>query len=96
MIKSRLDNPVVEEAYRAQLAAGLGFNAELRVGAIISFPTLVLSGDADAIVPAQNSRNLAEQIPGARLRLVEGGSHLFFIEQPDDFNRIVVEFLEQN
>jgi pimeloyl-ACP methyl ester carboxylesterase len=95
VIKLRLENPIVEEAYRAQLAAGLGFNAELRVGAIKA-PTLVLSGDADAIVPAQNSRNLAEQIPGARLRLVEGGSHLFFIEHVAEFNRIVVEFLEQN
>jgi len=56
----------------------------------------VLSGTADAIVPVQNSRNLAQQIPGARLRLIEGGSHLFFIEQLDEFNRIVVEFLTQN
>ncbi|MGZ8846969.1 MAG: alpha/beta fold hydrolase, partial [Pyrinomonadaceae bacterium] len=77
------------------LQAGLGFNSEFRVGAIKA-PTLVLSGDADAIVPVQNSRNLAQQIPRARLRLVEGGSHLFFIEQPDNFNRIVVEFIAQN
>jgi pimeloyl-ACP methyl ester carboxylesterase len=95
VIKLRLANPVVEEAYRAQLKAGIGFDAEPRVGGIKA-PTLVLSGEADAIVPVQNSRNLAEQIPGARLRLVEGGSHLFFIEQPDEFNRIVAEFLIQN
>jgi pimeloyl-ACP methyl ester carboxylesterase len=30
------------------------------------------------------------------LRLIEGGSHLFFIEQLDEFNRIVMEFLTQN
>ena len=95
VIKLRLANPVVAEAYRSQLKAGLGFDAEFRVAAI-KVPTLVLSGDADAIVPVQNSRNLAQQIPGARLRLIEGGSHLFFIERPDEFNRIVVEFLAQN
>ena len=95
VIKLRLANPVVEEAYRAQLKAGVGFDAESRVGAI-NTPTLVLSGDADAIVPVQNSRNLAEQIPGTRLRLVAGGSHLFFIEQSDEFIRIVFEFLAQN
>ena len=95
IIQLRLANPVVEEAYRAQLKAGIGFDAESRVGGIKA-PTLVFSGEADAIVPVQNSRNLAEQIPGARLRLVEGGSHLFFIEQSDDFNRIVAEFLTQN
>ena len=95
LIKLRLANPVVEEAYKAQLQAGLGFDSEQRVDAIKA-PTLVLSGTADAIVPVQNSRNLAQQIPGARLRLIEGGSHLFFIEQLDEFNRIVVEFLTQN
>jgi pimeloyl-ACP methyl ester carboxylesterase len=95
VIKLRLGNLVVEEAYRSQLKAGLGFDAESRVVAIKA-PTLVFSGDADRIVPVQNSRNLAERIPGARLRLVEGGSHLFFIEQPWEFNRTVVEFLTQN
>lgn len=95
LIQFRLANPVVEEAYKAQLQAGLGFDSEHRVDAIKA-PTLVLSGTADAIVPVQNSRNLAQQIPGARLRLIEGGSHLFFIEQLDEFNRIVVEFLTQN
>lgn len=95
VIKLRMTNPVVEEAYRSQLTAAVAFNAEFRVCAI-KVPTLVLSGDADVIVPVQNSRNLAAKIPGAGLRLIEGGSHLFFIEQPDEFNRIVVDFLTQN
>lgn len=95
LIQLRLANPIVEEAYKAQLQAGLGFNSEHRVHAIKA-PTLVFSGTADAIVPVQNSRNLAAQIPGARLSLVEGGSHLFFIEQPDQFIQTVVEFLTQN
>lgn len=95
VIKLRMANPVVEEAYRSQLTAAIAFNAESRVCAIKA-PTLVLSGDADVIVPAQNSRNLAAKIPGAALRLIEGGSHLFFIEQPAEFDRIVVEFLMHN
>ena len=95
VIKLRLANPVVEEAFNAQLKAGIGFDAESRVDGIKA-PTLVFSGDADRIVPVQNSRNLAERIPGARLRLVAGGGHLFFIEEPDVFNRNLVEFLTQN
>ena len=87
-------NPVIEEAYRAQLSAAVGFNADSRVKAIQA-PTLVLSGDADAVVPVQNSRNLAAKIPNAQLSIIEGGSHLFFIEQPDEFNRIVIEFLKR-
>jgi pimeloyl-ACP methyl ester carboxylesterase len=94
-VKLRLSNSVAEEAYRAQLTAAVGFNAEPKLGAIKA-PTLVLSGDSDAVVPVQNSRNLASKIPGAALRIIEGGSHLFFIERPEEFNRIIIEFLKQN
>ena len=95
IVRLRLESPVIEEAYRAQLSAALEFNAESRVKAIQA-PTLILSGDADAVVPVQNSRNLAAKIPGAQLSIIEGGSHLFFIEQPDDFNRLVIEFLKKH
>ena len=94
-VNLRMANPVAEETYRAQLMAALGFNAELELPAIKS-RTLVISGDDDAIVPVQNSRNLAARIPNAQLRIINGGSHLFFIERPQEFNRIIMEFLKQN
>jgi pimeloyl-ACP methyl ester carboxylesterase len=70
----------------------MNFNLESRL-AEITCPTLVLSGDADVIVPVQNSRNLATAIPRAKLQIVAGGSHTFFIEQAQEFNRLVTEFL---
>lgn len=94
-VELRMANPVSEETYRAQLAAAVAFNVESRLEAVAT-PTLVISGDADAIVPAQNARNLASKIPGAQLCLIEGGGHLFFIERPAEFNRIITEFLKQN
>jgi 3-oxoadipate enol-lactonase len=56
-------------------------------------PTLVLAGSEDALIPAENSRILAERIPHARLQVIEGGGHQFLIEQPDQFNKAVLEFL---
>jgi pimeloyl-ACP methyl ester carboxylesterase len=53
-----------------------------------------MSGDADVIVPVQNSRNLAAKIPGAQLQIIEGGSHTFFIEQDRDFNQRLSAFLK--
>ncbi len=47
----------------------------------------------DILVPPENSRILAERIPNARLRVIEGGGHQFLIEQPNDFNNAVLEFL---
>jgi pimeloyl-ACP methyl ester carboxylesterase len=55
--------------------------------------TLVITGDADRIVPLENSINLAAAIPEAKLVVMPGGSHLFFIEEPGDFNAAVIEFI---
>jgi pimeloyl-ACP methyl ester carboxylesterase len=92
IVHLRATNEVPEHIYLSQLQAAMSFNAESRLDQITS-PTLVLSGDADVIVPVQNSRNLAAMIPGAELKIVAGGSHTFFIEQPDLFNRLITDFL---
>lgn len=59
----------------------------------IQNPTLVLAGKEDVLIPPENSKIIAERIPHARLRVIEGGGHQFLIEQPDDFNNAVLEFL---
>ena len=59
----------------------------------ITAPTLVLTGDADLLVPSANSDILARHIPGAKLVKVSGGSHGFNFETPDVFNRHVLDFL---
>ncbi|HEV2765698.1 MAG TPA: alpha/beta fold hydrolase [Pyrinomonadaceae bacterium] len=89
----RAESPVPEYVYQRQLQAAVGFNAARRVQEIKA-PTLVVTGDADVIVPPENSRNLAAAIPGAELRTVSGGSHTFFIERAAEFNRIVADFIE--
>ena len=88
-------NPVDERAYLWQITAAVSFNVEGRVPDITA-RTLVITGDADSVVPPQNSRNLAQQIPGAELLIIEGGSHLFFIEKAEEFNSAVINFLKQN
>ncbi|MET0645278.1 MAG: alpha/beta fold hydrolase [Pyrinomonadaceae bacterium] len=90
----RAENVVPEHVYLRQLQAAFAFDAAARVGGIEA-PTLVITGDEDVIVPHENSLNLAAAIPGARLRVIEGGSHAFFIERAEEFNRAVVEFIEQ-
>lgn len=80
------------EAWLAQAAAGLGFDACDRLAAIAA-PTLVLHGDADAVVAVGNAELLAERIPGARVELFERAGHMFFWEQPERFVSVVTEFL---
>ena len=46
---------------------------------MIACPTLVAGGRYDGIAPPANSEAIASRIPGAELRLYEGG-HLFFVQ----------------
>jgi pimeloyl-ACP methyl ester carboxylesterase len=47
----------------------------------ITAPTLVASGRFDGIAPVENGEAIAERIPGAELRLYDGG-HLFTLQDP--------------
>jgi pimeloyl-ACP methyl ester carboxylesterase len=76
-----------------QLEAALSFNVEDRVREI-SCDTLVITGDNDVVVPTQNSRNLSDAIPNARLEIIKDSGHMSFIEKPSEFNRVVSDFLE--
>jgi pimeloyl-ACP methyl ester carboxylesterase len=59
----------------------------------IQNPTFVLAGNEDVLVPSENSKILTERIPNARLQVIAGGGHQFLIEQPNDCNNAVLEFL---
>jgi len=59
----------------------------------IAAPTLVITGDADLLIPPAHSDVLAERIPDARLVKLPGGSHGFNFEQAEAFNREVLRFL---
>ena len=74
-----------------QVAAVLGWDAWERLGAI-RVPTLVVAGDADRLVPPENSRRIAEAIPGARLVLLPGAGHLFPLERFEETERALSAF----
>jgi 3-oxoadipate enol-lactonase len=80
------------EAILGQVAAVMGHRATDRLHQI-RVPTLVITGDADLLVPPHSSDVIAEHIAGAKLVKVPGGSHGFNFETPDVFNRHVLEFL---
>jgi len=80
------------EAILGQVAAVMNHKATDRLHQI-SVPTLVITGDADRLIPPANSELIAKHIPGARLVKVPGGSHGFNFETPEVFNRAVLEFL---
>lgn len=58
-------------------------------------PVLVALGTADELGSVLSSRRLAERVSGARFEEFEGVAHMVHLEQPQRFNRLVLEFLEQ-
>ncbi|HEX9080290.1 MAG TPA: alpha/beta fold hydrolase [Desulfuromonadaceae bacterium] len=59
----------------------------------ISQPALVIGADQDRASPLGNSRLIAEGLPNARLCILQGGGHMVNLEQPEGFNRAILEFL---
>ncbi len=57
----------------------------------VTCPTLVAGGRYDGVAPPANSEAIASRIPGAEVRLYEGG-HLFFLQDRAAFPYIL-EFL---
>jgi 3-oxoadipate enol-lactonase len=56
-------------------------------------PTLVIAGALDVGAPVAMSQAIAERIPGARLEVLAGASHLSVAEQPQEFAALVEGFL---
>jgi pimeloyl-ACP methyl ester carboxylesterase len=80
------------EAIMAQVDAVMSHKATDRLSGITA-PTLVITGDADLLIPPANSDRIAREIAGARLLKIAGGTHGFNFETPDLFNREVLDFL---
>jgi pimeloyl-ACP methyl ester carboxylesterase len=55
--------------------------------------TLVLAGDADAMMPPANAQILAERIPGASLTHFADGGHFLMMQFPEDLARTIHQFL---
>lgn len=60
-------------------------------------PTLILHGDADAIVPiAISAREAAKLIPGAVLKEIAGAPHGLFFTHKDEVNAAILAFLAED
>ena len=61
----------------------------------IKAPTLVICGSEDDMTPVKFSQYLATQISGARLVIIEGGTHFAFMEKPEEVNQAIEKFLRE-
>lgn len=62
----------------------------------IHVPTLLLVGSADIPDVLVHAGAIAAGIPNSRLTLVPGVGHLMYLEEPAEFARLVINFIELN
>ena len=60
----------------------------------IRAPTLVVCGREDRMTPAKYAVYLATNIPNAYLVFIDNAGHSVMIEQPDEMNKTLIDFLE--
>lgn len=64
------------------------------VVANLQVPLLVVVGDADPMISVEAARSLAASAPVGSFHLVEGSGHIPSRERPDEFNRVLGDWLE--
>ena len=58
-------------------------------------PTLVLAGEEDQATPVAANKFLADNIPGAQLKVIKDVGHFYQLESPAAFNRELAQFVKQ-
>jgi pimeloyl-ACP methyl ester carboxylesterase len=61
----------------------------------IKSPTLIIVGGEDPIRPVADAKFMHERIPNSRLEIIEDAAHMTNMEQPEEFNRVMLDFVRQ-
>jgi 3-oxoadipate enol-lactonase len=60
----------------------------------ITVPTLIIVGSEDQLTPPVDAEMMRSKIPGSRLEIIEGASHLSNLERPAKFSSALKTFLD--
>ena len=57
--------------------------------------SLLIWGTRDSAVDVRSAEALTQALPKCGLAFIEGAGHLPFEETPEEFNRLVLDFIDQ-
>ncbi len=104
--KSRVTDRLVEDSLSLRLRSAYAISkmqeaGEKGLGGVseeemrnIKVPTLIVWGKYDELSSPATAERLERDIPGSRKVLIDQAGHLPQLEKPEEFNRIVREFLK--
>jgi pimeloyl-ACP methyl ester carboxylesterase len=92
-----LDQPASGRAFRSFRKSEVGWSGlktdlSDRLGEVVA-PTLLVHGDHDRVVPVEWARRAHERLPDSELCVLRGCGHWPPRECPNEFNRVVADFL---
>jgi pimeloyl-ACP methyl ester carboxylesterase len=61
----------------------------------IRVPTLIICGRDDQLTPVKYSEYLKASIPNSRLWVLPDAGHMVMLEKPNEFNKILEEFIKE-
>jgi len=61
----------------------------------ISVPTLIVHGRDDKVIPVEEAKLMHQKIPNSKLVIFPKCGHATIIEKAQEFNKVVIEFLEK-
>ncbi len=60
----------------------------------ITTPSIIIPGELDPALPVSMSEIIAAHLPGSVMKTVPGAAHLCNIENPEDFNKILIDWIK--
>jgi 3-oxoadipate enol-lactonase len=84
------------ENYRADQQANQPIQPEIPAAELLdrlSMPALFTWGTLDVLGVIRSGEKLAAEVAGARSHVFEGVAHMVNLERPEEFNRLVADFL---
>ena len=82
-----------KRAYTAATKALIGWSVLARLDEI-SLPTLVITG-TEAYSPSLVTEPLLAEIAGVQIEVIEGARHAAPLQQPEEFNQILLDFFKR-
>jgi pimeloyl-ACP methyl ester carboxylesterase len=62
---------------------------------LINSPTLIIWGSKDPVIPIQHAEHFVSYIPDCRFYTMDGCGHTPYVQEPNAFSSIVLEFLSK-
>ena len=61
----------------------------------IKVPTLILVGEHDTLTPPLASQEMHDKVPKSEIHLISNTAHMSNLENPDEFNELILGFLSK-